>query len=256
MFNFLRRLWVRIRGLLITTGDEMVSNSPEAIKSTYAAAIDDARKDYKEMQQGLAMIMQQEKRLENAVDSADATLKDLEQKLNGALEAAEADPSNTLHKDAGAKYISRIKEVKERREQNKTELDSIRAMLDKYKSQLTKMHSQVEDLQRERSQMLADYVTANNALKLEDKLSGMVTDDSTNEAVVAIREKVRNMQAQVQVAAEMRGATVQDDVYAEIGSERDSANRFDELLAARAKKPEAKTKSTVTTEPEVERELG
>jgi hypothetical protein len=88
----------------------------------------------------------------------------------------------------------------------------------------------VDDLKREAAEMQVEYMAAQNTLRLEEKLQGIATHSAVDESIIAIREKVANMKAQVRVATEMRGATQGEDVYAEIGAEKLAAERFDELL--------------------------
>ncbi len=54
--GFFGKLWARLRGMFIGAGDDLVSSSPEAIRATYAAAIDDAKRRYKEMEQAVALL--------------------------------------------------------------------------------------------------------------------------------------------------------------------------------------------------------
>ena len=83
--------------------------------------------------------------------------------------------------------------------------------------------------------MVAEFVSHQQVIQLEDRLKGL-GETAVDESLVAIREKVANLRAQAKIATEMGGSTVQaqDATYERLGAERDSQERFDELLKARA----------------------
>jgi phage shock protein A len=248
MINFLKKLLVRVFGWLHVAGDDLVTSSPDSIKSTYTLAIKEAGENYNEMQRGLAMMMQQQQRIKNMMDSLDKSETDTEAKLRGAVEMAQSDPDNPIHKVAGSKYLVRLDEVKKKKEQQINDLGSLTHMIEDYKLKLGTMRVQIDDLKREQAEMTVEFIAAQNNLRLEEKLQGISTTSAVDESIIAIREKVENMKAQVQVAAEMRGTSQKDDVYAEIGAEKQAAARFDELLKAR---------QTKVLEPQLkERDLG
>jgi hypothetical protein len=248
MIYFLKKLLVRIFGWLHVAGDDLVTSSPDSIKSTYMMAIKQAGEDYKEMQSGLAMMMQQQQRIKIMVEGLDRAETETGAKLRGAIEMADADPDNPIHKVAGSKYLVRLDEVKKKKEQQVKDLENLAHMIDDYKVKLGAMRLQIDDLKREQAEMTVEFIAAQNTLRLEEKLQGISTTNAVDESIIAIREKVENMKAQVQVVSEMRGTAQKDDVYAEIGAEKQAAARFDELLKARQEK---------ALEPQIkERDLG
>ena len=146
---------------------------------------------------------------------------------------AEQDPGNgALHSKAGGKYLLKLKEMKIKREQYGAELERLNSMTDEHTINLGLMRDSIKDLQREKAEMAAEYMAHRNTLRLEEKLSGVATS-GVDQAIVAVREKVENMRAQVQIAHEMRGVTSQGDVYAEIGAETNAVSEFERLLQAR-----------------------
>ena len=83
--------------------------------------------------------------------------------------------------------------------------------------------------------MMAEFISTQQVLALEDRLKGL-GETAVDESLVAIRDKVANMRAQVKIASEMRGAEVQthDEIYERIGTEKEAKARFDEMLKSRA----------------------
>lgn len=233
--GFFGKFWAMIRGIFIRAGDDMVSSSPQAIKATYATAIDEAKKRYKEMERAVALLARERERTEMGLKDLDKEEAELNKKLEGTLAAAEADPNNPAHREAGSRYLSRIKEIDEKQAVLTGDLEAQTAKVEEYKIKLRSFTSEIEKLKREEGEMVAEFVSHQQVIQLEDRLKGL-GETAVDESIVAIREKVANLRAQAKIAAEMGGSTVQaqDTTYERLGAERDAQERFDELLKARA----------------------
>jgi phage shock protein A len=232
--GFFGKLWARIRGIFIQAGDDFVSSTPEAISATYAAAIDDAKKRYKEMERAVALLARERDRVETSLKALDQEEEEVRRKLEGALAAAEAEPNNSAHPEAGTRYLTRIKEIDEKQASLTAELEAQRQKVEEYKLKLRSFSDEIDRLKREQGEMVAEFVSNQQMLQLEDRLKGLA-ETAVDESIVAIREKVAGLKAQAKIASEMRGAALegQDEAYARIGAEKDAQARFDELLKAR-----------------------
>jgi phage shock protein A len=233
--GFFGKFWAMVRGIFIRAGDDLVSSSPDAIKATYATAIDEAKKRYKEMERAVALLARERERTEMSLKELDKEEEELRRKLEGALAAAEAEPDNSSHREAGTRYLTRIKEIDERQEALTKDLDAQSGKVEEYKVRLRSFTDEIEKLKREQGEMVAEFVSNQQVIQLEDRLKGL-GESAVDESVVAIREKVANLRAQAKIATEMGGATVQaqDRAYESLGAEREAQSRFDELLKARA----------------------
>lgn len=260
MFSFLKKLLVRLAGWFHTAGDDLVSSSPDAIKSTYAAAIQEAAEDYKSMQEGLALIMQQAARIKGLLDGFVKAEVQTQASLEGALELAAKSPGNALHREAGSKYLVKLEELRGKIVLQTKDYDNLTKMVGDYKVKLASMRTQIEDLKREQAEKQVEFIAAQNTLRLEEKLQGISTRSAVDESIIAIREKVENMKAQVRVVTEMHGTEPGTDAYAEIGAEKQAAIKFDELLQARQTKPAqieaGRVVPLLTEEPAKVRDLG
>ena len=112
--SYFAKLWAVIRGLFIRAGDEVVSSSPQAIQATYASAIDDAKRRYKDMEKAVAMLASQREKTEMNLKDLGREEIELHRRLEGALASAESEPDNQVHREAGARYLTRIKEIEEK----------------------------------------------------------------------------------------------------------------------------------------------
>jgi phage shock protein A len=240
--GFFGKLWAVLRGIFIKAGDDVVSSSPEAIRATYAAAIDDAKRRYKDMEKAVALLAAERDKTEMGLKGLEAEETDLQRRLEGALAAAEAEPTNPLHREAGSRFLSRLQDTQAKQALLKADLESSRAKVQEYQSKLRSFMSEIDKLKKEQSEMVAEWVSSQQMVQLEDRLRGL-GETAVDESLVAIREKVASMKARAKLAAEMRGSTlvVQDETYERVGAEREAAARFDELLKARtASKPDVK----------------
>lgn len=232
--GFFGKLVALVRGFFIRAGDDLVSQSPEAIRSTYAVAIQEAKKRYKEMEEAVALLARERERSEEALRNLDREEQELLKKLEGALSAAVAEPNNPAHREAGTRYQVRIQEIDAKQEALTQELDSQSGKVEEYKTRLRGFMTEIEQLKREQGEMVAEFMSSRQVLVLEDRLKGL-SETAVDESVVAIREKVANLKAQAKIASELRSAEVgaHDGTYERIGEETLAANKFDELLKAR-----------------------
>jgi len=247
--GFLGKMWAVIRGIFIRAGDDMVSGSPEAIRATYASAIDDAKRRYKDMERAVARLASEREKTESGLKTLDKEGQELQRKLDGALALAESQPDDPTHREAGSRYLLRMKEIDERQAGLAGDLDGQSNKVEDYKTKLRAFYSEIETLKREQGEMVAEFVSSQQVVQLEDRLRGL-GETAVDESIVAIRDKVGQMKAEAKIAAEMRSSTVgaQDETYERIGAEKEAANRFDELLKARSAAKEGV--------PEKERDLG
>jgi len=232
--GFFGKLWTMIRGFFIRAGDDMVASSPNAIRSAYAAAIDEAKRRYKEMEMAVALLARERERTEMSLKNLDHEEAELQRKLEGALAAAEASPNDMSHREAGTRYAARLNEVDLKQVALAQDLEAQRNKVEEYKIKLRGFHTEIDRLKREQGEMVAEFVSHQQIIQLEDRLKG-IGETAVDESVVAIRDKVANLRAQAKIATEMGRATVttQDETYERLGAEREAAARFDELLKAR-----------------------
>jgi phage shock protein A len=247
--GFFGKMWSMIRGFFIQSGNEMVSGSPEAIRATYATAIDDAKKRYKEMERAVALLAREREKTEMNLKMLDKEEQELQRRLEGTLAMAEREPDDPTHREAGTRYLSRITEIDQKQGSLTEDLEVQRNKVEDYKTRLRSFTDEIQKLKREQGEMVAEFVSNQQVIQLEDRLRGL-GEAAVDESIVAIREKVGRMRAEAKIATEMGSATVgvQDESYERIGAEKEAAARFDELLKARA--------TAKTGAPEKERDLG
>lgn len=234
--SFWGKFWTRVKGMFITAGDDVVSSSPEAIRATYAAAIDEAKRRYLDMEKAVALLAVEREKTEQSLKDLDKEETDLSSRLEGALAAAESEPGNPLHREAGARYLNRLQEIDQKEAQLGQELESQKSKVDDYKLRLLSFSDEIDKLKKEQGEMLAEFVSTQQVIQLESRLRGL-SESSLDQSIVAIREKIRAMKAQAKIATEMRhsGKVQLDDRYQRIGAEKQAEAKFDELLKQRSR---------------------
>ncbi|MEW6352181.1 MAG: PspA/IM30 family protein [Thermodesulfobacteriota bacterium] len=247
--SFFSKLWARFKGIFIRAGDDIVAGSPEAIRATYAAAIDEAGRRRQELREAVALLLRERDKIDVLTKTLENEAADLQRRLDGALTKAEAEPDRIEHKEAGVRYLQRIKDIEEKRKKIAGELDFQSKRVEEYKGKLVAFDDEIERLRREQGEMVAEFVSNRQVLQLENRLRGL-GESPVDESIVTIRERIGQMKAEVKLATEMSGATVrsQDEAYERAGAEKEARERFDELLKART--------ASKTPAPEKERDLG
>ncbi len=232
--SFFGKLITLIRGFFIRSGDDLVTGSPEAIKSTYAVAIADSQKRYKELEAAVALLARERERTEERLKTLEYEEQDLQKKLEGALSAAEADQNNPTHREAGIRYQTRIHEIDALQLKLTQDLELQKNKVEEYKMRLRSFKDEIDRLKREQGEMIAEYVSNQQVLMLEDRLRGL-SENVVDQSVIAIREKVANLKSQARIAAEMNqsSTSAQDQKYEQIGADKVAARKFDELLQSR-----------------------
>jgi phage shock protein A len=235
MIKFFKRIWTILVGTFFRMGDDAVSSSPSAIRSTYAVAIDDAYKRYRDMQQAVALLAREREKTSLEIKKLSEREEELQRKLNGALSLSEQDPDNEDHRKAGARYLEEIQKINSRQAELEKIHENQIGRVDSYKGKLRDFTSEIEKLKREQGEMVAEFVSNKHIIELESKLQG-IGETSTDSAIVAIREKVANLRAEANIASEMGEATAEttDKQYEEAGAETQAVKQFDELLKARS----------------------
>ncbi|MGD9817780.1 MAG: PspA/IM30 family protein [Desulfomonilaceae bacterium] len=246
--SFFGKLWTRIRGIFINAGDDVVSSSPEAIRATYATAIDESKKRYLEMEKAVALLAREREKTEQLLKDLEKEETEIKSRLEGALAAAESDPANPVHREAGARYLTRIQEIDEKQAALSQELEAQKLKVEDYKARLRSFSDDIDKLKREQGEMVAEFVSTQQIIQLESRLRGLA-ESSVDDSLVTIRDKVGAMKAQAKIATEMRQSGKQqlDDQYHRIGAEKQAQAKFDELLKNRSKQ---------TPTPEKARDLG
>ncbi len=247
--GFFGKLMAVIRGFFVRAGDDLVSSSPGAIQATYAAAIKEAAQNYKEMERAVALLAAEREKTKNRLEALDKEEAELNAKLEGALAAAESDPENPVHREAGMRYLTRIQEIDEQQARLTEEMEVQEKKVEDYKIKLRNVKNEIDKLKKEEGEMVAEYISTQQVIQLEDRLKG-IGESAVDESIIAIRDKVSQMKAQANIASEMRSATSDslDQQYERMGSERLAQTKFDELLQSRTKAKEGV--------PEKERDLG
>ncbi len=251
MFNFLKKLWIRITGVFLEAGDDVVSGSPSAVKATYRAAIQKSKNEYQLMFDAVAQLAAQRENTIAELKKLDDEERKLKQNLEGALTMAQKEPENEKHRLAGERYIKRMEEIDLRQDQLNKDLEMQTTKVNEYKLRLSSFQLEIKNLEREMGESVADFVSSQQIIQLENRLQGM-GQSVEDEAIIAIRERIGKMKAKAKIATELGHANVdmQDREYASVGKEKVATSKFDELLKERTDKEKE------IKESEEKRELG
>ncbi len=171
--SFFGNLWAMIRGIFIGAGDDMVSSSPEAIRATYATAIDEAKRRYKDMEKAVALLAREREKTEMILKDLQKEELETQRKLDGALAAAEGEPQNPAHREAGVRYIARMREIDEKETKLTEDLEVQKNKVEEYKMKLRSFTDEIENLKKEQGEMVAELISNQQVRQLENRLRGL-----------------------------------------------------------------------------------
>jgi hypothetical protein len=164
---------------------------------------------------------------------------------DGALpeEARSSDQANLAkHQDAFERFDTEVQQIEAQQAQlDKRITDTKNSMAD-YLRQLTKMQGEIKAMPREKAQALADFVSAQKIIELNDRLQGMQSSMERG-PIDAVLQQNRELTAKARITQTLAGTDVerQNEEYALAGKTSSARERMQQMLAARAAERSAKT---------------
>ena len=146
------------------------------------------------MEKAVAMLASQREKTEMNLKDLGHEEIELHRRLEGALASAESEPDNGVHREAGARYLTRIKDIDEKQAKLSQDLEAQSKRVEEYKIKLRSFTDEIQRLKKEQGEMMAEFISTQQVLALEDRLKGL-GETAVDESLVAIRDKVSNMRA-------------------------------------------------------------
>ncbi|OGM96664.1 MAG: hypothetical protein A3B86_04770 [Candidatus Yanofskybacteria bacterium RIFCSPHIGHO2_02_FULL_38_22b] len=258
LFRYLRFWnWRQARFILDAT-DAQFTGDVQGIAYAFDIHSDDLIAQYNGLRNAVAqveVVLEQKRTRLHGLNDKEAVLI---RQREGALSRAESekDPAEMeKHKVAFERFQNQISEIEAEQAKLETEISEISASMKKHMYQLTKLQSEVQRLPEQKANAIADHVTANQIIALNDRLNGLQSSIDRG-PIEAVLKANRELTAKARITEKLAGTDVrlQDEEYAQAGSQSVSNTSFDQLLAARKAEREAKT--GVKTEPATVSETG
>jgi chromosome segregation ATPase len=233
---------------LVRAADRQFTGSVEGIRDAFDLHQDELVRQYKGLRDAVAeveMVIEQDRQRLTEIN------KEEEERLtnrDGALtlfeqaRAAKDEAAMKKHQEAFERFDARIQKIEEEQKLLAERIKRSETNLEDYLRQLTKMQDEVRKLPGEKARAIADFVSANKLIELNDRLQSLKTSIERG-PIDAVLEQNRRLTAKAQVTARIAGTDVerQDEQYASAGRTSTSQERMQQMLAARSAERDEKT---------------
>jgi phage shock protein A len=222
-FSRLGNLW---KGFWSGWLSDKESESPEAV---YDVAIDERVERHQSLKKAVSGIVYLRNKTQAELEENQKELGEIQAQIPVAVEEGEDDVALVLLQKK-SQLTTRITELQ-------LELEKVAVQAEESKSALVSFRAEIENLKREKEEMLAKKANAEARIQIQETLDGLSTEDDIK-ALENVREHIEKLQAEADIATELEG----DSLETKLASIRektatDSAqNQLDELkkqMAAR-----------------------
>ena len=177
------------------------------------------------------------KREEQVLAMRDGALAKYEESQRATDQAAMA-----KHQDAFDRFDADIQEIESQQAALDKRVKDTTGAMEDYLRQLTKLQNEIKSLPREKAQAMADYVSAQKIVELNDRLNGLKTSVERG-PIDAVLQHNRELTAKARISQKLAGPSVAGPaaVSAWGGRTPPGGAPLQQLLAARAAERSAKT---------------
>lgn len=190
-FSRLGNLWGGFLSLFV---GNLEKDNPEAV---YEAAINARKKQYAELKKAVSGIIVLRNKLSAELESKSREVNELDAQIAAAVEAEEDDVALVL--------LQRKEELTARVSQIDVELDKAKTEAESAKASIITFQSEIEKLEREKTQMLAKKENAEARIQIQESLDGL-SMKSDIKALDNVREHIDRLHAEADVNAEIGDA--------------------------------------------------
>ncbi|MCB9764596.1 MAG: PspA/IM30 family protein [Alphaproteobacteria bacterium] len=194
-FERLANVW---KGFLSLWISEVETKNPEAV---YEAAIEERIKKHKELKKAVSGIVYLRNKLAAELEEKERELAEVQVQIPIAVEEGEDEVALVL--------IQRKDELTARIAQLQVELDKVAGQTEEAKAGLISFQEEIKKLQREKDEMLAKKANAEARISIQETLDGLSTDADIK-ALENVRSHIDKLQAEADVATEIKGESLDD----------------------------------------------
>jgi phage shock protein A len=234
--GFFSRIGNWFTGIMSLFVSDLEKKNPEAI---YEAAIEGRIEKHRELKKAVSGIVYLRNKLDTDLQTKTKALAEIQTQIPVAIEEGEDEAALVLiqKKDGLTSSITEIQ----------AELSRVSAQAEDAKKGLVAFQGEIEELKREKHEMLAKKANAEARIQIQDTLEGLSTDADIR-ALENVRESIDKTVAEAQVGAEIQDDSL-DSKLEEIKKKAQSAsarNQLDEMKKQMAaKKAAAAVKKTI-----------
>ena len=253
VYRYITTLGGLLEGGIDSRSDNLLS-STSGIKATYRQTREKWTGQYAEIREAVAQLMMVLEQKKKVVDSLSQEASEIKIKLKGAVEQYKK-TNEGKYQQAFNDLFNRDKEIAAQQEQLNSEINDLHNKVEDYKAKLNDMQSRIHDLKKQEAEAIADIVSSQQIIKLNDRLNSLSTDlDDRN--LHAIADRRESLKAQAKLSGELTKVEATHSLEKELlnaGLQSEAADVFAAMLAEESKA--AKTLSEATENEKPGREL-
>jgi chromosome segregation ATPase len=232
----------------LNAADEQFTGSTDGISAAFDMQQDKIVNQYRDLRDAISEV-------EGVLEEKRSRLHDLSEeehelieKRDGALALAQKakdesdDESYERHAQAFERFQVRIDEIEATQERLKVEVAETSETMNRYMLRLQDMQSEIEKLPQQKAEAIADFVSANRIVELNDRLQGLESSMDRG-PISAVLEANKKLTAKARISEKLAGTDirVQDREYLKEGRQSTARSRMEQMLAARSAETKAKT---------------
>ena len=220
-----------IEGSIDSKADKLLS-SASGIKATYQQTREQWKKQYAEIREAVAQLMTVLEQKRKQVDLLSKDASEVKIKLKGAVEQYKK-TNDVKYQQAFNDLFQRDKELAIKQNELNTEINDLHGKVEDYKLKLNEMQSRIHELKSQEAEAIADIVSSQQVIKLNDRLNNLSTElDDRN--LQAIQDRREGLRAEAKLSGELSLAESAPNLDAELlnaGKQSEAADVFAAMLA-------------------------
>lgn len=245
MFSSIWRFVSTLGGIVgskVDQATEGMLTTPAGIKATFGQARGEWTQQYKEVREAVSQLMMLIEEKDQEIQKLNKEHEEVTTKMNGAIEKYK-ETGEDKYREAFTAAHDRQKELESRMETLETEKAGLEDKVTGYKDRLTEMQRQIQDLDGKEAEAIADIVSSQQIISLNDRLSNLSTSFK-DKNLQAVERKQAQLKAQAKLSSELAGtdSASMDRELMKAGQKTKSDDLFQQMLDdSKDKEEERKT---------------
>lgn len=239
IWNFFLFRWIRAALGIKRSAEAQFTGSVDGIKDAFEIKAMSLSKRYTDLRDAVAQVEGVVEGKRTRLTDIGKSLKDLRGKREGALslfEQAKEDLEKARHQAAFERFDADIQRLEAEELQTAQAIKDLEGSMQTHMRNLTALQAELRDLPAKQAQAIADRVSSEQLIELNDRLTGLSQHDEFD-PVAAVLKSNEDLKSRARISERLAGTDVaqQDATYAAAGSQSTSGSRMAEMLAARKK---------------------
>jgi len=248
--------WKKARGI-IKAADEQFTGSVDGISAAFEIQKDKMISQFNGLRDAIAEVESILEDKRSRLEELNKEEETLLQRREGALaqaEEAKASGDNAeyeQHARAFERFQGRIDEIETMQQRLQQEIKDTSVTMDKYLLQLQDFQAEIEKMPQQKSEAIADFVSAKQIVELNDRLHGLETSLDKG-PISAVMEANKKLTAKARISEKLSNVDVrvQDKQYEQAGRESTARSKMEQMLNARKVEKDSKTRAGKVKEKE------